>query len=159
MVVRRIALISVLFFASSFLNPVLADDMNADEEAVWALEEAYWDYATNNDIKGYLTLWDEDFVGWPGFSPIPAAKQNIADWIVRHHKDPAVRHYFEITPMAVRSFGDIVAVHYIADAFRVDIASGHSEKIWINRITHTWKRTGNSWQIITGMSIDLPFDD
>ncbi len=50
-------------------------DQAADEEAVWHLEEAYWGYVKSNDIPGYLTLWDERFVGWPGFSEAPVGKE------------------------------------------------------------------------------------
>lgn len=65
-----------------FLLPVSAcSDEPADEQAVWALEEAYWAYVKNNDIDAYLTLWDERFVGWPGFSDAPVGKANIGDWI------------------------------------------------------------------------------
>ena len=60
-----------------------AREMNAEESeaAVWQLEEAYWRYVKANDLEGYRTLWDERFVGWPGFAEHPVGKANITDWI------------------------------------------------------------------------------
>ena len=56
-----------------------AREMNAEESeaAVWQLEEAYWRYVKANDLDGYRTLWDERFVGWPGFAEHPVGKANI----------------------------------------------------------------------------------
>ncbi len=34
-----------------------------DEEAVWKLEEAYWAYVKSNNLVGYQSLWNEEFVG------------------------------------------------------------------------------------------------
>ena len=64
--------------------------MNAEESeaAVWQLEEAYWRYVKANDLEGYRTLWDERFVGWPGFAEHPVGKANITDWIPPLHADP-----------------------------------------------------------------------
>ena len=47
---------------------VASADEARDEEAVWALEEAYWVYVKEQDLDSYRALWDERFVGWPGFS-------------------------------------------------------------------------------------------
>ena len=59
-----------LLFLVICTSPTFADKA-ADEEAVWKLEEAYWQFVKNNDIDGYRSLWDERFVGWPGFSESP----------------------------------------------------------------------------------------
>jgi len=63
--------------------PLAAAEMTADEQAVWRLEEQYWVYVAKSDLDGYLTLWDERFVGWPSFSPKPVGKDGIGGWIRR----------------------------------------------------------------------------
>jgi len=60
-----------ILFVFLGIAPAIADEMNADEKAVWALEETYWVNVKSNDIPGYRSLWDERFVGWPGFSRQP----------------------------------------------------------------------------------------
>jgi hypothetical protein len=42
-----------------------SQEMTADEQAVWKLEENYWQYVKERDIEKYLELWDERFIGWP----------------------------------------------------------------------------------------------
>ncbi len=141
-------LIVTLVFIST---PVFADGA-ADEDAVWKLEEAYWEYVKSNDTDGYRTLWDEKFIGWPGFSKSPLGKENIADWIGPLHTDPSLIYDYELTKGAVRSFGDIVVVHYLVRDHLRSSETGEETNIDLARITHTWQRRGDSWQIITGMS-------
>lgn len=156
MTIRIFVLISLCLLTT----PATAQQMNADEEAVWALEEAYFVYVENNDIDGYKTLWDERFVGWPGGTLTTAEKSNIADWIAKLH-DEVSNPKFEITKHAVRSFGDIVVTHYNFTLYSIDPETGNSilveDEYWsAKKITHTWRRNGDTWQIITGMAGDYP---
>jgi hypothetical protein len=124
-----------------------------DVLAVWQLEEAYWEYVKANDLEGYRTLWDERFVGWPGFSDSPVGKAEIADWIVPLHANPTERYDYELTRKAVKAFGDVVVAHYLVRDFFRDAVSGEViRELDTYRITHTWQRRSNTWQIITGMS-------
>jgi hypothetical protein len=61
----------------------IAHTPNIDE--VWALEEAYWEYVQSGDVDHYLTLWHEDFIGWPCAlgQMHPAGKSSIAEWVER----------------------------------------------------------------------------
>lgn len=153
MIIRIFVVISLLLLTT----PVHSQEMNADEEAVWALEESYWVYVENSDIEKYKTLWDERFVGWPGNNLTTAEKSNIADWIPILH-DEVSNPKFEIIKHAVRSFGDIVVAHYHYNLYSVDPETGNSTLVedWSTKITHTWRRNGDSWQIITGMAGDYP---
>lgn len=126
--------------------------MNDDEQAVWRLEEDYWRYVKEQDLDRYLALWHERFVGWPGFSATPMGKANIADWIAPLHADPARVFDYELIREAVRSFGDIVVVHYLVWQVYRDVKTSKVLERTPRRITHTWQRQGDSWQIITGMS-------
>ena len=124
-----------------------------DEATVWQLEENYWKYVKEQDLDAYRALWDERFVGWPDFSPYPLGKERIADWIPPLHKDPNRVLDFELKKQTVRSFGDIVAVHYLFKLIYRNAETGEviEESSWA-RITHTWQRHSDSWQIVTGMS-------
>jgi len=124
-----------------------------DEGAVWQLEENYWKYVKAQDLDAYLALWDERFVGWPSFSALPLGKEGITDWIPPLHQDPARVFDFELKREAVRSFGDIVVAHYLYKPIYRNAETGEvlEGSRW-NRITHTWQRRGDSWQIVTGMS-------
>ncbi len=129
-----------------------AQQMTPDEQAVWKLEEQYWVYVQTSDLEGYQTLWDERFVGWPSFSPKPLGKTSITDWIPPLHADPAQKYEYALERMAVRSFGDVVVAHYLVRERWVSASSGEVTRSQAARITHTWKKKGDTWVIITGMS-------
>jgi hypothetical protein len=113
---------------------------SADEETVWSLEESYFVYVKNNDIDGYLTLWDERFVGWPCGSLKPKTKENIADWIPTLHADPSKIYEYELKREAVRSFGEVVVAHYLVRSFFRSSETGEIvRKRGVSRITHTWQ--------------------
>lgn len=146
------AMTTMLMLGCLISLPAWADQA-ADEEAVWNLEEAYWGYVKKNDIDGYLTLWDERFVGWPGFSETPMGKESIHEWILPLHENESETYDYELTREAVRSFGDVVVVHYlVSDFFRSARTGVIVRQLDSYRITHTWQRRENGWQIITGMS-------
>jgi len=64
----------LLIAGLSFSLPVTAEDWNADEKAVWKLEEDYWRFVSAGDVDAYVSLWHDDFVGWPCFEWNPARK-------------------------------------------------------------------------------------
>jgi ketosteroid isomerase-like protein len=132
--------------------PLVAGEMTPDEKAVWQLEEQYWVYVAKSDIDGYLTLWDDRFVGWPSFSPTPVGKESIGDWIRPLHADPEQKWEYTLEQKAVRSFGDVVVAHYLVNERWVSAKTGQVTRSQSVRITHTWKKRGNAWVIITGMS-------
>lgn len=126
---------------------------SANEQAVWKLETAYWNYVKAADLDGYRTLWHKDFVGWPSSSAQPARKDHITDWITAS-TDKGVRlQWYSIEPAASQATENIVVTHYWVTAFWADKA-GKGEAPETTRITHTWIKTttGGGWQIVGGMS-------
>jgi hypothetical protein len=139
-----------------FPNTLKAQDKGSSEDQIWKMEELYWNYVKANDIENYLTLWHKDWVGWPGFSTKPIYKSNISDWIPPLFADKSKIFDYELKKMAVVSFGDdIVAVHYGVGLFYIDKETSKKTSPKWSKITHTWKRYGEKWLIITGMSADL----
>lgn len=117
---------------------------------VWALEEAYWRYVKAGDVERYLTLWHEDFVGWPCDQPHPMRKESVGAWVQRV-RDEGLRVEYALTREGAQQFDDIVVVHY-----QFTMASTHPdgrvEGVGVRKkITHTWLRVGSTWQIIGGM--------
>jgi len=139
-----------------FPNTVKAQDNANSEDQVWKMEESYWNYVKANDIENYLTLWHKNWVGWPGFSTKPIDKSNISDWIPPLFADKSKIFDYELKKMAVVSFGDdIVATHCAVGLLFTDKETGKKTLPKWSKITHTWKRYGDKWLIITGMSADL----
>ncbi len=144
---------TTLFFLTFCFSVFVLSDERADEQAVWSLEEAYWTYVKRDDTNAYLELWDERFIGWPSFGRTPLGKDSIGTWISPLHEDPSEIFDYTLILEAVRSFGDVVITQYLVRSFYSSADTGEIlRERGVSRITHTWRRSGNSWQIITGMS-------
>ena len=125
-----------------------------NEKAVWKLENAYWEYVKAMDMDHYKALWHENFVGWPYSSSQPARKDHITDWIKALTDKGATLGWFELTPADSRATENLVVTEYWLTSLWAD-KTGHGEP-FTQRVTHTWIRTANGWQIIGGMSALVP---
>lgn len=127
-----------------------AADLTPAEQAVWQMEEIYWKNVQAGDVDAYLTLWHEDFVGWPCFSWEPSDKSKIGGW-VREIRDSHLKLTYQLKPLAVRVFGDVAVVQYAAEyVTQYGDGTRSGAGLW-RKFTHTWKKTDGRWQIITGM--------
>lgn len=124
----------------------VAQKQSAEEQAVWKLEHAYWEYVKSNDLERYKTLWHPNFVGWPSSSTKPARRDHITDWIT--NSELRLKS-FTLEPAASQATGNVVIVHYWLTGLWVD-KEGRGEPDTL-RLTHTWIRTPDGWQIIGGM--------
>ena len=134
-----------------FGSAALAQDSAKDETQVWQLEKAYWEYVKGNDLEKYRTLWHEDFVGWPFISAGPVRKDHITDWITANTSKGIKLQSYSIEQPAIQITGQIAVNYYRINA---TWANGEGAQIRTDRfrITHTWIRSGSTWQIIGGMS-------
>ena len=128
----------------------LAIDLDDEQAAVWKMEETYWRYVSSGDVEAYVSLWHDDFVGWPCFSWTPTGKANIGSW-VEEIRDNNWTLTYELRPEAVQLFGKVAVVHYAAE-YIFDYGNGtrKGEGDW-RKFTHTWMKVGEDWQIIGGM--------
>jgi hypothetical protein len=123
---------------------------STDVETVWKLERTYWEYVQALDLEAYRGLWHPDFLGWPYVSPAPVQKQNITDWITDYTTKGMHLSSFDIRRAESRQNGSSIVTFYTITAKWVD-TEGRGE-LSTSRITHTWVKVGNMWQIISGMS-------
>jgi ketosteroid isomerase-like protein len=128
-----------------------AQDSAKYEAQIWSLEKAYWEYVKANDLEKYRTLWHQDFLGWPFVSSAPTRKDHITDWITANTSKGVKLQSYSIEPLAIQVTGDIAINHY-----RIKATWAASDKTKVRtdalRITHTWIRTHDTWQILGGMS-------
>jgi ketosteroid isomerase-like protein len=127
------------------------------EAQIWNLEKAYWEYVKANDLEKYRALWHEDFVGWPLISSAPVRKDHITDWITANTSKGVKLQSFSIEQLAIRVTGDVAINHY-----RIKMAwtgpQPTDARTDTLRITHTWIRTHDTFQIIGGMSAPVNAD-
>ena len=150
---RYFLIVAILVFCAAI--PSFAQQAGAENEnAVWKLENAYWEYVKALDMDRYKGLWNENFVGWPYSSSQPVRKDHITDWIKAHADKGTTVAWFELKPAESQATDNIVVTTYWLTELWADKA-GHGEP-FTQRITHTWMKTANGWQIIGGMSSPVP---
>jgi hypothetical protein len=154
---RNIVILSLLVVGGQFVLafPTLASSDKQSISRVWALEDDYWRYVKAGDVESYVKLWHEKFIGWPCGKDHPLGKATIGDW-VREVRDKKINVMVSLTREAAEDFGSIVILHYRFT--RVDTyPDGHVEgRGHESKITHTWMKVGDTWQIIGGMCGSLP---
>jgi len=148
--IRYVVMVSVVVLCAI---PLFAQQ-SADEQAVWKLESAYWDYVKSLDLDKYRSLWHPNFVGWPFSSSQPVRKDHITDWIAAYTKNDLRLQWYSLEPAASQATGNLVVTHYWLTDRWAD-KEGHGEPSTI-RVTHTWVRTSDGWQIIGGMAAPVP---
>lgn len=145
--------IPLFFIALSFMGLLTAQDsakIKQIKNEVWQLEENYWKYVKANDLKSYLTLWDDNFIGYPSTNII-GNKAHITDWIADMYKTNTGKTFnYELTRKVENVFGDIVIVLYDATQIWTNEKNELVEKITF-KLTHTWRKTSIGWLIIGGM--------
>jgi ketosteroid isomerase-like protein len=131
--------------------PIWAND--ASVAAVWSLEDDYWRFVKAGDLETYLTLWHQDFIGWPCYTDRPVGKSGVGGW-VKDVRDKRITFTAELKREAAQGFGNVVVVHYrstTVSSYPDGRVEGQEAKI-----THTWLKVGSTWQIIGGMCARLP---
>lgn len=122
----------------------------AQEDEVWQMEENYWKYVKAGDVEKYRSLWNDDFVGWPCSMSHPSRKVNIGDWVIRI-RDEKIQVSYSLHREAVQYFGDVAVAHYSTPIIYRHSDGTVTGEGQLLKFTHTWKKFGDQWQIITGM--------
>jgi ketosteroid isomerase-like protein len=134
-------------------HPVVfaASGTHADQADVWQLEHSYWEYVKALDVNRYKGLWHEDFVGWPSTEAMPLRKDHIADWLSSNIAEQNTLKCYRLEPAAITVIDKVAVVHYHLTERWAD-KSGKSEAPRTIKVSHTWLRMKDSWQIIGGMA-------
>ena len=124
--------------------------LSPEQAEVWQGELNFYRYLKAKDLKGFMSLWNDKFVGWPDFSELPQHKQDIEAGVAAEFKDPVAEALpaSEPVPEVVQIFGDVATTFYF---WRIG-----SESASTYRITHTWRKGPQGWQIIGGMGCEVP---
>ena len=123
---------------------------SSDQKSVWGQEQAYWKYCKAMELDKYLSLWHASVVGWPSSYSAPAGKDHISDWFTDRVKQGWIMKSYDLEPLAIQITDNVAVVHYRVKYSWVDKAG---KEIPVgSRITHTWIKNGDGWQIIGGMS-------
>jgi ketosteroid isomerase-like protein len=148
----RLSRWTIWFLAALAVPTAVAAESGKDETQIWNLEKAYWEYVKANDLEKYRSLWHEDFVGWPSVSSEPVRKDHITDWMTKNTSEGLKLQSYAIEQLAVRVTGNVAIDHYRIKLNWARIDSGENGRTDAIRVTHTWIRINDTWQILGGMS-------
>ena len=105
--------------------PVSAESQNVSE--VWAREDDYWRFVKAGDVESYVTLWHEKFIGQEDSRLHPFSRMKAQRTSARRRR--------------------ALSLHKV-DVYPDGRVEGRGPE---SKITHTWMRVGNTWQIVGGM--------
>lgn len=125
------------------------------EQEIWEGEIAYWEHLQAADLEGFMSLWHDDFIGWPSGYPAPVDKEGInKKWSRVIDTSSEGSWEVQLKPLSIRVMGEIGLVYY--ETHRLAPGGNGPETIISEKRTHTWMRTKSGWVIIGGMSAPLP---
>jgi ketosteroid isomerase-like protein len=124
---------------------------HSTEHQVWNGEQDYFRYLKTKDLKNFMALWDEDFVGWPDYTALPVRKREIRTSVAEEFQNPAstLPLLTKPSPEAITAFDDIALTFYFWP--ETDKTSATT-----SRIMHVWQNRKGSWHIIGGMDCEVP---
>jgi hypothetical protein len=125
--------------------------LSPQQKEVWPGEQNYFRYLQAKNLKSFMSLWDDDFVGWPDYSDHPLRKPDIESSVAEEFQatPTSARPNFSPKSEAIAVFGDVAVTYYFWP--EVDETSPFKY-----RITHTWRKGPEGWRIISGMDCALP---
>jgi ketosteroid isomerase-like protein len=101
-----VLLVLLLLSGSSF-----AQQWSDAQKDVWAGVQKYWDVSSSGDAAGFMSYFDDSYMGWSNQSRVPMSKANASKWITQDAKDNSTVVY-TITPLTIWVKGDFAYVHY-----------------------------------------------
>ena len=151
-IIRALCSIAVLFALFPWLT--IGSAVSETERLIWDLEHSYWQYVQDGNLTAYQNLWHKDFLGWPSVENAPVHKDHITDWIISQTSKGLSFRLVDFKPAAIQTNGDLVVVCYwVTSKWASNDGKGTERTI---RVFHTWLKTGNDWQIVSGMSMPVP---
>ncbi len=159
---RRVRLLQAMggaFLATLCALSVQAQELTKPEKEVWAQEERYWNDVKSLNLRDFLTLWHDDFKGWPATSNTPIPKDSAANMI----REPMTRGsrmtQYELHRKVVQVFGKTAVAIYAVTFTWVNKRGAIERSGQWYKLIHTWLRVGREWKIIGSLSAPLPQPD
>lgn len=111
------------------------------EDLLWELEEAYIKAHKNANHSKILSMWDENFLGWPSRLEKPSKKNSGSAYLEKYFAKPMPSNtQFRIEKQGIHIENNVAILHYRLYLFESS-----------TRLTHTWIKRGDKWYLLGGM--------
>lgn len=88
-----------------------AQQWTDEQLEVWKSVQTYSDLANKGDLEGFLTYYDDSFIGWPYGSDATHSKTTRSKW-VKYYMPLSTTLVSTITPEAIWVKDNFAFVHY-----------------------------------------------
>lgn len=106
----KIILLIALTF-SIFTSNLFAQQWSSEQKEVWAGIEKYWEVSSKGDVQGFMSYFDESYIGWSYQTVVPQNKSNTSKWITNEFKNNTTVLY-TLTPVTIWVKGDFAFANY-----------------------------------------------
>jgi ketosteroid isomerase-like protein len=88
--------------------------LSPQKKEVWNGEQDYFRYLQAKDLKSFMSLWDDNFVGWPDYSDHPLRKPDIESGVAEEFQATPTLASPSSSPRpeAIAVFGDTAVTYY-----------------------------------------------
>lgn len=100
-----------LLFSIFFVLSLNAQQWSDEQLEVWKSVQTYSDLANKGDLEGFLTYYDDSFIGWPYGSDATHSKATRSKW-VKYYMPLSTTLVSTITPEAIWVKDNFAFVHY-----------------------------------------------
>lgn len=126
-------------------DPSLHRNWSERQANVWEKEKEYWKVRKAADFEGFMSLWDERFVGWSG--PGIITRSDLKTLVEKEFASRAEELRYELKPRAVRVFNQTAVTFY-----SVVFQNEEGKTVRRTRFHHMWRKQDGTWKIASGMS-------
>ena len=103
--------ITILFVVVILSANNYAQQWSDAQKEVWTGVQKYWEAPAKGDVQGFLSYFDESYMGWNNQSLVPQSKANTSKWIENDMNNNSTVLY-TLTPLTIWVKGDFAYVHY-----------------------------------------------
>jgi len=137
----NINILSILFIGLSLSCTDKSQTVENQENVLWNLEEEYIKAHKDADHSKILSMWDENFLGWPSRLENSAKKNSGSEYLEKYFSKPMPSDTkFRIEKQGIHIENNVAILHYRLFLFKNSA-----------RLTHTWIKRGDKWYILGGM--------
>jgi len=107
--------------------------IESQEDVLWKLEEEYIKAHKDADHSKILSMWDENFLGWPSRLENAAGKNSGSEYLQKYFSKPMPSDTeFQIEKQGIHIENNVAILHYRLLLFESS-----------TRLTHTWIKRGH----------------
>jgi ketosteroid isomerase-like protein len=134
-------LVVILSYGNTF-----AQQWSSEQKDVWAGVEKYWQVSATGDAQGFMSYFDDSYMGWNYQSKVPQSKANTSKWVENGLKNNSTVLY-TLSPLTIWVKGDFAYVHYYYAELDKNIETGKKENSSGNW-TDILMKKGGKWVLI-----------